>query len=336
MSKPLCITSAPDELAQGLFGQIFYHILQVLPYLHEQSIYPAWQLRTQHYGDPPDQITIPGVLDLAYTPPPGPYRKLTLPELRRRHAHVLGNDWAALHQLWNTYFRTPERVLTEADEIALPARALGIHYRGTDKQTAGWDTNPISQDHYLTLIAEFLADRSDFDVIFAATDEFVFISRLREAFKLPIITMGEVEFHMADTHTTTRAEKADRAMLDCILLSRCACVLETSSALPSFAKLLNPELEIYRCSASKLFGKFYTEMPYFPVAQIPMFPASSPRSQAILAETMKDDWTLQPEVAQYRKAFVATPRWQLNHKVFRSAEQFGIDRLVGRLLTGYR
>ncbi len=336
MHKALCITCEPDELEQGLFGQAFYYVLQILPYLYEQSIFPAWELRTKNYGDPPDFVTIPGVLDLAYVPPSGPFHRLSLAELRRRHAHVIGNDWTALHSLWSAYFRTPGRVLEEADAIKFPGRTLGIHFRGTDKQTATWDTNPITQDQYLSLIAEFLRTRSDFNLIFAATDEFSFIARLRETFQLPVLTLGEVEFHMASTHTTTRAEKADRAMLDCVLLSRCAGVLETSSALPSFAKLLNPDLEIYRCAASKLFGKFYTKMPYFPVAQIPVLPAADARSQAILQTTMEDDWTRQPEVAVYKLPFVASPRWPLNHRVFRYAEKLGMDKLVGQILRGYR
>src|SRR6202022_4371104 len=102
--------------------------------------------------------------------------------------------------------------------------------------------------------------------------------KLRSFINLPVINLGEVEFHMAAEHTVTRAEKTDRAMLDCVLLSRCECLIETSSALPSFAKLLNPKLEIYRCAASKLFGKLYTNMPYFPVAHVPVLPVNDAAS----------------------------------------------------------
>ena len=336
MRKPLCIFSQPDDLAQGLFGQIFYHIMQVLPYLREEGIFPQWELRTKHYGDLPDQLTVPGVLDLAYTPPAGPLHRVSLYEMCRRHAHVVGNDWIALNQLWNTYFKIPPRVIDAAKTVLPDGRLLGIHYRGTDKQTATWDSNPISKDQYVTLIREFLATRLEFTAIFAATDEFPFVQQLRDAFGLPVLSLGEVEFHMAAEHTMSRAEKSDRAMLDCVLLSRCHCVLETSSALPSFAKLLNPELEVYRCAASKLFGKLNTKMPYFPVAHIPVLPVSSSAAAAILRETMQSDWTGKPEVAQYKRPFVASPRWPLNHTVFRSAEKLGADKLVSRLVRGHR
>lgn len=334
--KALCIHCGPEELEQGLFGQAFYYVLQLLPYLHKRQLYPRWELRTSHYGDPPDYVTIPGVLDLAYTPPAGPYRRVTLWEMRRRHAHVIGNDWSALHRLWSAYFRVPERVLHAAEGKRIPGRVLGIHYRGTDKQTATWDSNPISPQEYISLIREFLEERAEFDAIFAATDEFSFVEQLRRSVSLPVVSLGEVEFHMAAQHSTTRAEKADRAMLDCVLLSQCSCVLETSSALPSFAKLLRPELEIYRCAASKLFGKLYTDMPYFPVAHIPILPVKRPESQEILRRTLQMDWTTQPQGAPFLKPFVASPRWSFNHRVFDIAERLRIDKVAARVLPGHR
>ena len=336
MKRSLCITCPPEDLQQGLFGQAFYYLLQILPYLHEQAIYPQWELRTAHYGDPPDPITIPGVLDLAYVPPAGPYRYLTLEEMRRRHAHVLGSDWEGLNKLWQLYFCVPDRIQQAAGGVLPSGRVLGIHYRGTDKQTALWDSNPISPEEYLTLIRSFLRTRERYKAVFVATDHFPFVGQMQQALGLPVVSLGAVDFHMAGMQNTTRAEKADRAMLDCVLLSRCSCVLETSSALPSFAKLLNPELEIYRCAASKLFGKLYTNMPYFPVAHIPVLPVHDEESQRILAATMRDDWTGEAATASYTRSFRATPRWARNHRVFRLAETWGLDRLVGRILPGYR
>ncbi len=269
---PLSIVCQPQDLDQGLFGNVFYYVFQVLPYLHAHEIYPAWEIRTLHYGEPPEHITIPGSLDLSYDPPSGPFRQIPLNELRRRHGQVLGNDWSELNRIWRAYFTIPPRIAELAASTLPPGRVLGVHYRGTDKQTATWDTNPISQAQYLTLIRDFLEARPEFDLIFAATDEFSFVEKLRAAIKLPVIALGKVDFHMAAERSVSRTENADRAVLDCVLLSLCGCVIETSSALPSFAKLFNPDLEIYRCAASKPFSN----MPYFPVAHIPSSPPSAP------------------------------------------------------------
>jgi len=333
--KPLCIATIPEELDQGLFGQIFYHVFSILPYLHDRGIYPAWEVRTKHYGDPPDFMTVPGALDLAYLPPAGPYRTVSLFEMRRRHAHVLGNDWEALNRLWCSYFKIPQRIVLQADRIFPAGRALGIHYRGTDKQTTSWDSNPISPVQFITLIRDFLDNHDGFDVIVAATDEYSFIEKLRSQIKLPVVNLGEVDFHMAAEHAVTRAEKTDRAILDCLLLSRCDCLIETSSALPSFAKLLNPGLEIYRCAASKLFGKLYTNTPYFPVAHVPVLPVTKAASAEILLQTMQGDWAFNSKMARYRDRFVSSPRWKVNHAVYSVAENLMLDRLLARFMSGH-
>lgn len=332
MGLPLCISCKPEDLDQGLFGMVLYYPFQILPYLLERNIFPAWEVRTKHYGDPPDFMTIPGAVDLAYVPPEGPYKVVSLHEFRRRHTQALGNNWAELHRIWSLYFAIPPRISKRAEEIRPKGRVLGIHYRGTDKQTTAWDSNPITQDQYLTLIQEFLSERSDFDVIFAATDEFSFVEKLRSWSSLPVVALGEVEFHLSEQHTMSRAEKTDRAMLDCVLLSQCDCVIETSSALPSFTKIFNPDLEIYRCAASKVFSN----MPYFPVAYIPVLPVKSDRSAEILRSTMHLDWTHDPKMQKFKQTFAFSPRWPRNHRLFRMTDKFGASDLVARVFSGYR
>ena len=332
MKLPLCISCEPEDLDQGLFGHVLPNIFQILPYLHQRGIYPAWEIRTKHYGDPPQFITIPGALDLAYEAPTGPYRRMSLNELRRRHSHILGNDWPALARIWKAYFKVPKRVLDASERVLPEGRLLGIHYRGTDKQTTSWDSNPITQQEYLVLINDFLQQNAGFDHILVGTDEHSFVDALRSSVSIPVVDLGPVEFHMAAEHTMSRAEKTDRAMLDCLLFSRCKTVLSTSSALPSFAKLFNPSLEIFRCAASKRFSN----MPYFPVAYTPILPVTSAASMEILSRTMHSDWTSDPTMARFRKQFSASPRWPSNQRVFRIAERFGAEDLVARVVTGYR
>ena len=329
----LRITCQPGDLDQGLFGQLLPNVLQILPYLYQRGIYPSWELRSMHYGDPPDYITLPGVFDLSYAPPISPARTISLNELRRRHSSILGSNWHELSKIWNAFFSVPPRVLRQVeDHMPKGRRLLGIHYRGTDKQTATWDSNPITQEQYLELIGDFLSEQPPFDGIIAATDEHSFVDKLRQVVDLPVTNLGAVEFHLASVHSTTRAEKADRALVDCLLLSRCAMVIETSSALPSFAKLFNPELQIYRCAASRVFSN----MPYFPVAFIPALPVESDRSNSILKLTMDDDWTAHPEMQRFKTQFAFVPRWPRNHSWFALAEKAGLDQALARVVSGYR
>ena len=207
-----------------------------------------------------------------------------------------------------------------------------MHYRGTDKQTSGWDSNPISQAEFILLLQEFLGNTHSFDSIFVATDDPSFTDHVRSSVSLPVVDLGAAEFHMSDQPTTTRREKGDLALRDCLLMSRCQAVIQTSSALPSFTKILKPSLEVYRTAASKLFSN----MPYFPVAYIPVLPVKRSESRDILERTMQGDWSSHPSTARFRRSFAAVPRWPKNHALFQLAERAGAADLAARFFTGYR
>jgi hypothetical protein len=321
---PLCVFSRVENNREGLFGQVFYHAFHVLPYLYEKGIFPAWEICSTGYGAPPNFVTIPGALDISYAVPQGPFRRVSLSELRRRHAKIIGNDWVELSRIWHAYFKIPDRIQQSADQMFPAGRVLGLHFRGNDKYTSD-DTNPITQDQFLVLVREFLASAPPVDIIFAATDEFSFVQNLRAAVDIPVLNLGEVGFHKALDQTTPPTEKADRAVLDCVLLSRCNCLIQTCSALSSFTKILNPEIEIYRTSASKLFTP---NMPYFPVAYIPVLPVSSAESRAILESTLVDDWTADPTAERFKKKFAYSTYRPLHHTLFTIAEKLGAGDLI--------
>ncbi len=308
----ICIECEASELKEGLFGQVFLFLFEILPYLHQHSIYPAWKIRSSLYGAPPDYVAIPGVLDLAYEPPPPPYGTVPLKVLRKKYCNVLGNDWNELSRLWNAYFKIPQRIVDQADSVPGLDTAIGLHYRGTDKLTNTTDSNPITAETFLTLTLDFLASRPETQRIFAATDDFSFVEKLRKAVQLPVINLGEVGFHKQTGPQVDPIQKADRALLDCLLLSRCKSVLQTSSALSSFAKILNPNLEIYRCASSKLFA----EIPYFPVAYVPQLSLPNPEAHRILEASMADDWTGVPAVSQYLQPFAYKARYPLRSQLW--------------------
>jgi hypothetical protein len=279
------ITTGPEEIVMGLFGGVTLFVFEILPYLQSKSIFPAWDIRAINYGKEPDFTIIPGVFDLAYQAPDiNSSIEIKLSDVRKSHTQILGNDWQYLNELWNSYFRIPDRIISQADKVGDLSAALGIHYRGTDKKTAKWDTNDVSQDEFIILINDFLKKHQDILLVFIATDEYSFVEKFKERFQtLTIINLGEVEFHLNHSASPT---KADRALLDCLVLSRCKYMINTSSALSAFAKVLNPGLESYRIAASKLFG----DIPYFPIAYIPKLTSGNPECQKILERSFKDDW----------------------------------------------
>lgn len=307
---PWKITTSPDELQEGLFGQIVLWIFEVLPYLQRNGIFPTWDIKSKLYGIEPDYTVMPGVFDLAYSVSDRSCEVVDFATLRNAHVRVLGSDWEYLSRLWHSYFKVPYRTQVAADEIGLPANSLGVHYRGTDKNQNSWDTNPVSQEDFMTLVEDFLANHQEVRSLFLATDEFSFVDKaLRRLSGLTIINLGEVEFHKASENIP---HKGDRAVLDCVLLSRCRYVLKCSSALSGFAKVLNPELESYRVSASKLFS----DIPYFPEAYIPKLTSTNSACRRILERQFASDWLEDPHArTRFEKTFRTQSRYKTTVRV---------------------
>jgi hypothetical protein len=299
------ITTSSDELREGLFGQIVLWTFELLPYLQRKAIFPIWDIKSSLYGTEPDYTVIPGVFDLAYCPSDRAYAEVNFLALRNTYVSVLGSDWHYLNRLWNLYFRIPDRTQAAAGRISLSPNSLGVHYRGNDKNQSSWDTNPVSQEDFLTLVEDFLKKHLHIKSIFVATDEFSFVDRaLRQLSPLRVINLGEVPFHKASQNVP---HNGDRALLDCLLLSRCKYLLKCSSALSGFAKVLNPQLESYRVSASKLF----TDIPYFPEAYIPKLTSADPNCTRILERQFANDWLADPYAkVRFGKPFRTQPRYR--------------------------
>jgi hypothetical protein len=321
------IASNPDDLEEGLFGQVLLWIFEILPWLDARGIRPQWAIHSPLYGEPPDRLVLPGVFDLAYAPPGRAARRRSLLWTRVLHTSALGGDWAGTHALWSRYFRVPSRILERADALALPAACLGLHYRGTDKNRQSIDTNPVDADDFLLLAEAFLARHPEVEAIFLASDEPGMLARATARFPgRNVRGLGDVAFHKA-ADAGADPGKADRALLDCVLLSRCRYVLKCSSALSGFAKVLNPELAVYRVAACKMFG----DIPYFPDAYVPRLSLDDdPRARAILARQFAGDWLDDAAArARWGAPFVARQRYGVR-RIAVNALKYAVSVMLGR------
>jgi hypothetical protein len=297
------IVTHPSSFTEGLFGQIVNWVFEVLPKLYQNRIFPDWKITSLVYGIEPDFTVIPGIFDLSYEVKNTQTKKdIDFGVLGELFGSVLGNQWEALNKIWNAYFCLPLRITKQADAFGDMNNALGLHYRGTDKNTDSLQTNPVSHDDFLCLVDDFIGSHRDIDTIFVASDEYSIKQSIKENYKdKRVIGTGGAEFWKSKIKTNTFV-KGDHAVLDCLLLSKCKYLIKNQSALSGFAKVFNPKLQAYRISASKLFCGY----PYFPDAYIPQLTSEDPKCKVILRALLREDWT-QNKVAykKYGKPFIA-------------------------------
>lgn len=299
-NKRLKVTTRPEDLVEGLFGQVILLIFEILPYLDKKSIIPEWEIRSKLYGDPDlDYIVIPGLL----VPRNQEVMRgsalecVTLPQLRDWATVTLGNDWHYLNAIWSKYFLISDRIIGRANLFPELGSALGLHFRGTDKNKAVVETNYVSEDDFLAVVDDFTSAHPEVRKIFLASDENGFFQKLRNCYPdFEIIESGPVVHHK-DVHGGNGYAKGEHALLDCLLLSRCKYLLKCQSALSGFAKVLNPDLEAYRISANKLVP-WAKEIPYFPDAFLPRYESERYGCRQVIERLFVDDWTQNAKVAR--------------------------------------
>ncbi len=314
------ITAGAHYMRYGLFGQVLLYVFRLLPYLESRNVYPQWAIGAELYGADPDCIVIPGLFDLSYTPPETVDRDVALEDLYKWRQSYLGGDYTKLSALWKRYFTVPARIEAAADEVGPLGGTLGVHYRGNEKLRSTWDSNFISQDDFLDIVADCLAKRPQVENILLATDDPSFTERASKRFDRPLIQRPPGKFMFEHKASDERVVEADKALLDSVLLSRCSTVMSTSSALSAFAKVLRPELEIYRTAASKLFE----DSPYFPAAYIPIYETDDPKILAILEKTLDGDWTFARQYGKFSRQFGYRPRSLAAHLAHRIQGRLGL------------
>ena len=325
MHKILKITTDQDNLQEGLFGQVFLWVFEVLPYLDFHQIVPTWEIRSKLYGEPGnDFIVIPGLLDTQQEHSSAGVEEsvANLVELREKFPVTLGNDWDYIHKLWHQYFSIPKAVSTRADQFPDLTEAFGLHYRGTDKNKALEETNFVSESDFIKLADDFIQCHPSVKTIFIASDEDSFVELFRSSYpKHQIVNSGSV-IHHKEQGGQDNTSKGEHALLDCVLLSRCRYLLKCQSALSGFAKVLNPKLEAYRISANKL-AYWNRDVPYFPDGFLPKYSSKDPQCQELLDRLFEGDWTSNAAVA---RRFAAPVGYE--HRGRRRRLLYRLDRLT--------
>jgi len=153
---------------------------------------------------------------------------------------------------------TPD-ITTEIDEFIaahFTGHVLGLHYRGTDKQTGPYaDSGKVSFDQLTTTLQTTIQAHPDIQTLFISSDEQPFIDQITEwrQHHAPTIktAIRKDKFRSTDGkpihysgQSTHSIEKARDAIINIVLLSKCTTLIKSSSYFSSISYLFNPKLNV--------------------------------------------------------------------------------------------
>ena len=199
------------------------------------------------------------------------YKKLTF---KRAHRAFSG------HFLWRPFITDIVDDFCKRAGIS-KTETLGVHFRGTDKPGSA-EAKEVEPELFIEAILDCLARRDHgfrFRSVFVATDEQPFADMLQD--RLCKTLGASVQFCSLDDPTRVNDgarvpihyRKSSIPSRDCLLyaainmlvLSRCALVLKSPSALSCFAKIMEPALPL------RLVNGFKQD--WFPDGAVPLYRA---------------------------------------------------------------
>jgi hypothetical protein len=315
MSKVLI--HSENQLNEGLFGEIFLWIFEILPILENNEINVDnlfWYVQTVSYGP-----IFPEILDYVNND-----KNIQQPmnntinffELRNvLPQYVLGDDFFKLNKLFFKYFKIPKQLSDVAQSLSLKDY-LGLHYRGTDKTTDIGINTPLTKEMFYTIADAYITTHNIKHIFIASDENDVFDYFVNKYTDINFKSSRDFKGNLFWRNHDNPSLSGKMAMIDMLCLSNCNTVLKVSSALSSFSKVINPSLNIYRINALKFIPN-PKHIPYFPDAYIPLLPTNVKYTEEcnnIIKEVQQHDWSIQhPNIYKNFKNFDLKKREKFNY-----------------------
>jgi hypothetical protein len=224
-----------------------------LPYLYKKQIYPSWDIRNANHGDPKDLNRIIPEIIVPNHERNSTDNPIDLLDIERFDYE----DFNHAHFYFKHFFKFNEEIISLSKEISKDFKnCLGLHLRGHDKALKKDKENiPISNEDYI-LKVKTLANTKSFDSVFILSDDpnlKIFLSEtISSIFNVPIFQSPFKPMHHIDQKN--RADKLDltkESVAEMLALSECSLSIKNQSAFSSWAKIINPSIEMYRVSKCK-------------------------------------------------------------------------------------
>jgi len=280
----------------GLYGQIFTWIIEFLPYLKRNNIYPKWDMTADFYGkifgnhlllnykpnhDNDDvvdfwklKINI-DVEQIDY------FNQITNSNDCNFFKHH-NNDFVSANSVWFSYFKFSDEIIEEVNNFMqeLKGKTLGLHYRGTDKiNTEG---GYINIEIFKQMVDDYLS-KNEINNIIIFTDERKTFNILKEYYNnynikytndFSNLSVDDILFINNKIYNFDLDLSYKQCLIDTLILSKCDVNIKTSSQFSAWSKIFNPNLETYRVSS------FVHD--WFPDSRIPIYKSSDENVNKIL------------------------------------------------------
>lgn len=241
----------------GFFAQMNW-VLMILAHCEANGLHPRIELTGPFYADVPDEDWFAHFYALREPPPPSTAAKRRICRISDLGELGLPMDYARdmsldrAHALWHRYLCLQPEIDAHVESYVArhfaDRQVLGIHFRGTDKTTeaprVGWDV-------FVHALRQMLAAQPALNALFVASDEPAFISYIMESFAdMPVIAHEDrVRSHDGRAlHVRPdpgmNLDKARDALVNALLLSRCAALVRSASFLSGWASVFNPALPV--------------------------------------------------------------------------------------------
>jgi hypothetical protein len=229
--------------------------LEIMAFCRDHGLLP--QFRFSYPDDPRSRDYFAGLFRIRGSPE-GPVRFIAIGSIIELD---LGKNYDGLmtiglaHQLIEQYLVVNEDVLREVDEFCRERlagnRAVGVHYRGTDKfqesSLVPYDRVRRNIEHYLRLFPRT-------ERVFVSTDDAQFLDYLRSiSLQRPLVWRDDA-IRSRDGRPVHESSDTDKfkvnrdAIVNCLILSRCEALVKTASILSGWSKLFNPRLPVVMLS----------------------------------------------------------------------------------------
>jgi len=153
-------------------------------------------------------------------------------------------------RVFRKYLRPKPHIAAQVEEvwrrIGAAGDVVGVHFRGTDKTS---EASRVSWQHCLAVVRTHLRANPAARAVFVSSDEQGFVEFLAAS-------VHEVPVHFRADHSRSvdgkpvhissgsGYEKGEDALVNALLLSKCASLIRTTSRLSAWASLFNPELKV--------------------------------------------------------------------------------------------